>query len=71
MTRRISELQCRRIYLRKAGLLNRRVLRRFDCPRLRSMCERRLCATIRADSVCDTFMLAEATYAPKTIPSCP
>ena len=35
---------------------------KFDCPRLRSMCERHLGQTIGIDSVCDTYMLAEATH---------
>ena len=35
---------------------------KFDCPRLRSMCERHLGQNICVESVCDTYMLAQATH---------
>jgi hypothetical protein len=35
---------------------------KFDCPRLRSMCERHLGQNIGVESVCDTYMLAQATH---------
>ena len=43
---------------------------KFDCPRLRSLCERRLLSALDAESVCDTLMLAEAAHASELAARC-